>query len=146
MSYNIDIRTGFTVSLEGVGMIKGPQSGLIISDELFASLSPFSFHASDAAYPLKNNGYVTPGTEDAVVTQAAVVAAPSAMTATTTAAANAATQSGSYVQVDVQTIATLANELKGDFNALHADVTALRTTVAGILTSIKGAGKPMASA
>jgi hypothetical protein len=33
-------------------------------------------------------------------------------------AANAATQTGAYVQADVQTIATLANELKADLNRL----------------------------
>ncbi len=36
----------------------------------------------------------------------------------TIAAANAATQTGAYVQADVQTIATLANEIKADLNRL----------------------------
>lgn len=62
---------------------------------------------------------------DAVVTQAATVAAPAALTAT--AAAGAAPTAA-------------------EFDALLADVTALRTTVAAILTALKGAGKPMASA
>lgn len=35
---------------------------------------------------------------------------------------DAATQGGSYAQADVQSIATLANELKGDVNALAADL------------------------
>jgi CSLREA domain-containing protein len=38
---------------------------------------------------------------------------------------------------------TLINELKTDYTALLADVTALRTTVANLLTALKGVGKPM---
>jgi uncharacterized protein YoxC len=41
--------------------------------------------------------------------------------------ANAATQGVGYVQADVQSIATLANELKGDVNTLVTDVNALIT-------------------
>lgn len=38
----------------------------------------------------------------------------------TVTSADAATQTGSYVQANVQSIATLANELKADFNAAMA--------------------------
>lgn len=44
-------------------------------------------------------------------------------------AANAATQTGSYVQADVQTIATLANELKTKFDTLLTEL-----ATAGILS------------
>lgn len=43
--------------------------------------------------------------------------------------ADAATQGGSYNQANVQSIATLANELKVDFNALAAKVTAIETAL-----------------
>lgn len=61
---------------------------------------------------------------DAVVTQAAVVAAPAALTSTNAAG---------------------ANPTQAEFNALRADVSALRGTVADLLTALKGTGKPMAA-
>lgn len=71
-----------------------------------------------------DNGIVA-GVEDAVITQAAAVAAPAALTSV---------------------VAAGANPTKAEYDALRADVTALRTTVANLLTAIKGTGKPMASA
>lgn len=62
---------------------------------------------------------------DAVVNQAAAVAAPPALTATAAAG---------------------ANPTKAEFDALLADVTALRTTVANTLAALKVEGGPMASA
>lgn len=144
MPHKISIRSGFKVNLPGIGEVNGPKTDLVISDETYEQIGPDSFHASDSTKPLVDGGFVSE-TGDAVVVQASVVAAPAALTATAIAAANAATQTGSYVQADVQTIATLANELKTDYTALLADVTALRTTVANMLTAMKTAGGPMAS-
>lgn len=64
------------------------------------------------------------GSVDAVYTQAAVVAAPAALTA----------------------VPAVAGPTKAEYDALLADVTALRTTQAAILVALKGTGKPMASA
>jgi hypothetical protein len=47
------------------------------------------------------------------------------------ATADAATQTGSYVQADVQSIRTLANSLKAKYNTLQADVVAMRAGLAG---------------
>lgn len=72
------------------------------------------------------------------------VAAPAALTATavaaltalTVATADAAVQSGSYVQADVQTITALANALKTAVNALIVDVAASRTKVNALLVDV----------
>lgn len=56
-----------------------------------------------------------------------------AVTFPTITSANAATQTGAYVQADVQSIATLANELKTDFNAAMAQ---LQTQNAELVTAI----------
>lgn len=69
-----------------------------------------------------DNG-VTAGLDDSVVTQATTVAAPAAITSV---------------------VAAGANPTKAEYDALRADVVALRTTVASILTNLKGTGKPMA--
>ncbi len=66
------------------------------------------------------------GAIDAVYTQAAVVAAPAALTAVAATGEEPPTEA--------------------EYNALLADVTALRTTVAAALVALKGTGKAMASA
>lgn len=66
------------------------------------------------------------GAADAVYTQAAVVAAPSALTSAAITGGEAPTEA--------------------EHNAVQADVAALRTTVAALLVALKGAGKPMAAA
>lgn len=81
-----------------------------------------------------------------VTLQAAFVADSGALTSTDVVAANANVQTGAYVQADVESIRTVANELKADFNLLRADVTALRTKVNAILAALRGVGKPMAAA
>jgi hypothetical protein len=60
---------------------------------------------------------------DATVVQAANVAAPAALTSAAASGGEPPTEA--------------------EFNALRTDVANLRTTVASILTSLKGAGKPM---
>lgn len=73
--------------------------------------------------------------------------APSAQTGATVATANAATQTSSYVQADVQTIAALANALKTDYNKTITDVGTLITELtadvaklATLLTELQTAG------
>jgi hypothetical protein len=56
---------------------------------------------------------------------ATTVGAAVSQTGATVATASAATQTSSYVQADVQSIATLANALKVDYNKTIADVAAL---------------------
>lgn len=63
------------------------------------------------------------------IVMAAQEGSAAAITAATVTTPNAATQTASYVEADVQTIATLANALKTAVNALVADVTNLRAAV-----------------
>lgn len=84
-------------------------------------------------------------TTGAVSVQANFVAADTSLTAATVATANAATQTGSYVQADVQTITALANSLKTQYNALLVDVTNLRTQFNAELTALQTAGGPQKS-
>lgn len=83
--------------------------------------------------------------EPAAITAAAVtvpqshvaqVGAAAAVTSVQEATANAAAQSGSYVQADVQSIAALANSLKIKYNAAQVDVAALRAEVAALTTAL----------
>src|SRR4029077_143734 len=132
-----------------------------LTDEQFAQIPTRLFPT-----PLIDAGVVGPS-GDEVTDQAPVVAAPVALTSaapvaltsTQNSTTNAATQSGSYVQADAQTIAALANALKVNYNAaqvdiaalrtnqglIQADLAALRTTVAAILTALKTTGGPMAA-
>jgi hypothetical protein len=65
----------------------------------------------------------------------AAVAAADALTSSQNNTANAALQTGSYVQADVESIRTLANALKVSYNALQVDVAALRTKVGELITA-----------
>ena len=126
MPRSISVRSGKKVVLpEPYGEQNGPVT-LTISDEAYAKIPSSSFHASDASKPLVDNGAVG-SANDAVVVQAPVVAAPAALTTTQTA-------DGTYD----------ANE-QAMLNALKADMTALRTTVANLLTALKTPGGPMAA-
>jgi cell division protein FtsB len=58
-----------------------------------------------------------------------IATADIAASAVAVSSADAATQTGAYVQADVQTIATLANELKTDLTALIAEINANRALV-----------------
>jgi hypothetical protein len=116
-----------------------PETGttVYLSDEEFALVTPSSI---DVAWT--DNGSVdTVGDEVSVqadnvaaiaalttTAPAAVTAAdPAALTATAIAAANATAPGVGYVQAEAASAATLANELKLDYTALLADVTAIRT-------------------
>lgn len=71
---------------------------------------------------------------------AGAVADPAALTSTTVDAANASAPGAVYAQAEAASTATLANETKGDLNALRADVAALRGTVASLQASLRAAG------
>jgi len=77
-----------------------------------------------------STGITVPGTH------IAAASAPSAETASAVVAANAATQTGSYVQADVQTIATLSNAEKTTVNALVTDVGTLVTELGALTTKV----------
>lgn len=133
-----------------------PEAGttVILSDEEFGLVTPSSLgvawtdngQESDGADLVSAQATNVPGPSaiTATVVDAATAVAvgtqtaanPAALTSTVIAAADAATQTGSYVQADVQTIATLANELKLDYTALRVDVTAIRAEVIKLVTDI----------
>jgi hypothetical protein len=80
-------------------------------------------------------------------THIAAFAAVAAKTSSANATAAAATQTSSYVEADVQTIATLANALQTSLNLTTADVatlitelTNLRTSYNTLLTELQTAG------
>ena len=137
MAHKIDVRTGFTVSFPGIGIVKGPKTGLIVSDATYEMLNPDAFHASDATKPLVDQGFLD-ASGDAVIQQAVFVADMAAMTSTDTTATNAGATYTSAEQ-------TLINELKTDHNALRAEVITLRALVNNTLAAFRGTGKPMAS-
>jgi hypothetical protein len=63
-----------------------------------------------------------------------------AVTSTQNATAAAATQTGSYVQADAQTVATLANALKTSYNAAQVDIAALSAAVETLMDALEAAG------
>lgn len=75
------------------------------------------------------------------VTTDAIVAA----TAVTVATANAAAPSGAYVQADEATIATLANSLKVQLNAVIADNVETREVLAELLADVTALRVEMAT-
>jgi hypothetical protein len=162
MPHKVQIASGKTNVELPDGSTHNAGDQVTLTDQQF-SLIPGSLFTNGYLVDL---GIVGPS-GDAVTTQAPVVAAPAALTSAApvaltssqNATAAAATQSGSYVQADAQTIAALANALKTNYNAaqvdiaalrtnqglMQADIAALRTTVAAILTALKTAGGPMAA-
>lgn len=54
---------------------------------------------------------------------------------------DAPTQTGSYVQADVQAIADLANEIKADVNTLTNDVNALKDSLNDLKAKMRTAGQ-----
>jgi hypothetical protein len=104
----------------GSGLITIANSTVNLTDEQVAMIDPNSFNAQpvDAHNPggsaiLQNMGFVGQGTGP--VSVQGVYVAP-------VSTANANTQTSSYVQADVQSIATLANQLKVTLNALLASL------------------------
>lgn len=79
-------------------------------------------------------------------TQKGVVLKASAVTnanasAVDIAGADAAAQTGSYVQADVQSIATLVNELKADVNTLVTDLNAIKDQLNAKMAADRTAGQ-----
>jgi hypothetical protein len=81
-----------------------------------------------------------------VSVNATTIGAAPTQTGATVATTNAATQSGSYVQADVQTIATLANALKVDYNKTITDVAALVTAITALRVDVLALRASLASA
>lgn len=143
-----------TVTLDDVSFGHIPQSAFATSTTVPVELTADKTTDANAPYAglyYSNTGSRTAFLQDlgtttgAVSVQANFVAADAALTAASVSAAAAATQTSSYVQADVQTIATLANSLKTQYNALLADVTAIRTTLNAELTALQTAGGPQKS-
>lgn len=144
------------VDLPEVGLITTVNTIVTLSDQGFATISPNAFISDPPNAPnpiLQDLGVI--GGSGPVTVQAAFVAQNGALTssqngaltssqnsttnATATSSQNstaaAATQTGSYVQADVQTIATLANALKTSYNAAQADLATAVTLVNALKTS-----------
>lgn len=117
MLHSVTIASGKTQILLPNGHAYDAGETVLLSEAQYARLN------QDAVGTLYT--YNGPVPDDEVITQAANVAAPAALTATAAAG---------------------ANPTKAEFDALLDDVTALRTKVAAILTALTGSGKPMASA
>lgn len=129
------------VVVPGYGPVPNAQTTVNITSDAFNSIPSSMFTNSH----LQDMGAVPDGT-DAVVTQAAFVAAPAAMTSTDTTSANGVAAAGANpTKAEYDVVVTLVNELKTDHNALRADVSALRGTVAALQTALAGSGKPMAA-
>lgn len=92
-----------------------------------------------------SNGQIV-GKNDVATTTARglmLVAAASGNAATSTVSvtsANAATQTAAYVQADVQSIATLANETKGDVNQLVTDLNTVAASLNDLKAKLRTAG------
>lgn len=126
MAHKVQTVVG-NVTLPGVGLVETAGTIVTLDDDDFQKIPA-------AAFPGKLTDLgVTTG---AVSAQANVVAAPAALTSSQNATAAA---------TDLATSQALANALKANYNQLQADVVALRTTVANILTELKTAGGPMKS-
>lgn len=143
-----------TITLDDISFGRIPSSAFASSTTVPTELTADKSDDANAPYQglyYSNTGSRTAYLQDlgttsgAISVQANFVAADAALTAVTVATANAATQTGSYVQADVQTIATLANSLKTQLNALLVDVTAIRTTLNAELTALQTTGGPQKS-
>lgn len=119
------VRTNFPLTQLPLGggsatqRIEAADTTVLLTDEEFARL-PSNIFTNGT---LDDLGAAS-GDGDVVSLQAAFVAAPAALTAAAAAG---------------------ANPTKAEHDALLADVSALRVTVANLLVALKGSGKPMAS-
>lgn len=125
------------VTLPNGSRVENANTVVTVSDDDWAKIP-----ASAIGVDITDLGAVQAG--DAVTVQATHVAAmgaltsaqASALTSTQNATAAANTQTASYVQVDAQSIATLANALKTSYNAAQVDLAALRTTLNAVQTDL----------
>lgn len=99
--------------------VEATDTTVLLTDEEFARL-PSNIFSNGT---LDDLGAV-PSSGDAVTVQAVVVAAPAALTSAAAAG---------------------ANPTKAEHDAVVADLSALRITLANTLVALKGTGKPMAS-
>ncbi len=93
-----------------------------VTDAQFNSLT--NAGAFGGGSPTLTDGGAAANPGDNVYTQGATVAAPTALTSAAASGGEAPTEA--------------------EYNALRTDVSNLRTTVANLLTALKGAGKPLA--
>ena len=130
------------VVVPGHGLVDVAQTTVQIDEASFDTIPAGAF--SGGSPTLQDMGPIA-DPADEVSNQAAFVAQPAAVTSAQVATANANTQTASYVQADVQSIATLANALKVQGNAAQADIVALQGKVAALMTALKVANGPMAA-
>ena len=142
MPRKVTVNTGFTnVGLPN-GLAYNAGDVVVLTDEQSAKLLDTVFSktvvASDGVSRpvLVDNGAY--GTVYQTGTQTAMTS-PAALTSSQYSTTNAATQTSSYVQADVQTIATLANALKVSYNAAQVDIAALRAKLVLIETALLNA-------
>ena len=141
MAREVEIATGKSnVQLPNGGVYDAGDT-IILTDAQYAQISQSLIPGT-----IIDNGVVE-GLDDGVVTQAGTVAAPAALTSSAPAALTAAAAAGA-APTDAEFDALLADvtALRTTLAAVQADVAALRTTLAATLTALKGTGKPMASA
>lgn len=139
MAHRITInQVPLNLGLPGIAEVTVTGTVFTLSDDQFAQISP----AALTNGWITDNGYVGTG---AVTVQANFVAQAAALTSAQNATAAAATQTSSYVQADVQTIATLANALKTSYNQLQTDVAALQSKINAELTALQVANGPQKS-
>ena len=132
------------VELPEVGLITTVNTIVTLSDQGFALISPNAFISTvNAPNPLLQDLGVVGGSgpvtvqaafeaqvgaltssQDGALTSSQNATSTVTVTSSQNATATAATQTSSYVQADVQTIATLANALKTNYNAAQVDVAA----------------------
>lgn len=119
------------VVVPGYGPVPNAQTTVNITVDAFNQIPSVMFTNSH----LQDMGAV-PDPTDGVVTQAAFVAVPAAVTSVQEATVNGS---------DLATTQALANSLKIKYNAAQVDIAALRGTVAALQAALAGVGKPMAA-
>lgn len=84
------------------------------------------------------NDTATTGTRGLMLVAAA--SADAATSSVSVTSANAAPASAGYVQVEAQSTVTLANEIKGDVNALVTDVNTIAASLNDLKAKLRSAG------
>lgn len=132
MAHNVRTNKSL-VDLPGVGRIDVSGTTVTLTDSDFSLIPAAAFAGGSPV--LTDLGQVGPS-GDAVLTQATFVAAAAALTSVQNATAAAS---------DLATAIALANALKANYNALQADVAALRTTLVAEMAALQGVGKAQAA-
>jgi hypothetical protein len=131
------------VMIDGIEHDAGDE--VVISDAEFAALTSAGRFTDGT---LTDDGEVADDEGDEVTTQGAVVAAPVALTAVATTAMTQAAITGgeSPTEAEFNALRTDLVNTRTTVTALLADITALRTKQAALITALTGEGKPLASA